>query len=276
MSNEVVSKEDTSQFLRDLWEIFENLPSSSESAAILFESSAFRQVAFVSIQNAPYAFPKLSEMLENSDLSHFLSTRFACLESCWISIASFVHNLVMAIITTGAVFVTVGVSDQLNRSFHKHLVHTSYAAIATVTSVVGVVSPYLGLGLNAYWGMRIFNSVIEDFRADTNQHKERMVRKVRNLFEGEGNREFIHSWLRHYYKDEDYNRKIKPSLEVIEKRLEQAKDMRMVVNLITDIRDKWPNLASSLDIENQANGGRNPRTAFHQHYRTKRFWQIWQ
>lgn len=236
MSSSVTKSDFSESFVKLRRNLEDYLEHSTNIARTYGESSALTQLTFTSIKNIPYVF--FADKFENFDICHFFSSRASYLESGLMSVASVVHNFVMGLIYTIAVVVTLGTSKTLNHSFSKHWHHCGYAGICVAIASVGLVTPTWGAKLNFGIILYRFLPILrENYQSDAQTFKGPLLAAIKNFFIS--NRDLVDK----LYKTQvahTYRTVIKDELDKIQEKLDEAKEMKDIENLLWEIYKIWP------------------------------------
>jgi len=282
-----VEQKESRQALNDLWEVAEMFSESSEKGRIYVESLALREIVTVSLLNVPYSvtgekfecfYSNFVEFYQSLSLMQAISARASFLEVSFVSVASFVHNFVMALFYTGLVIVTIGHSKNINYHFHKHWVHTGIAAAALAFSVAGVVYPRFGVGLTGYWVKEsIWSGLKSMFASDVENHQTSIVKKIKEYFKK--HRTFIYEFNRARHNDSKFATEVEPSLQIIEKKLfgesekeAGATNIEQIIAIADLVYKDWPRLRTvrEEDPQTPTSEEQPAQTAAHQHYQHSR------
>ena len=214
------------------------LPYSSSMGSKIFTSSALLQLSSASIENLPHVF--LGKKMGNNMIWGFFSSRVTYLEAGLLSLASIIHNFVMAQIYTMAVICTLGLSDSLNFSCEKHWSHLGYGVIATGISTVGAVVPLGGIYLYSQWILRFVRSFKSNYQHDVNLFERQLIKEIKSIFKK--HRPLIYKFTEARTEKHRFQAEFKPLLQYIEKQLKESKKMEDLVNLLFQIRDRFPKM----------------------------------
>lgn len=219
------------------------LPESNDQAWIFWESSALMQLTVVTLKNLPYAL--LANGFGINDFFHFISSKTNYLEVACISTASAVYNFFLAIFYTGMMAVTLGLSTQFNYSCKKHWMHIVYSITALGISIIGVVSPFVGVVLTVRLYHHYYQVLKSNYKNDLANFEDPLVRQVKNAFLQ--NKNTIEGSIYDLVPDR-YDNEFGPSLLEIENRLERAKKVEDLFNIFIFIWYKFPQMKNDRDI----------------------------
>jgi hypothetical protein len=110
------------------------------------DSSSFINVSLVSLKSIPHAMYGDNALVQEFD--NGISCRLRYLESALTSMASSVHNFVFAILFSAASLGSFGQVRMVVDQMRKHWIHTALAVAASGVSIIGAVSPALGMKAN--------------------------------------------------------------------------------------------------------------------------------
>lgn len=173
----------------------EQLPESSSGAMVFLHSSALVHTAYNIIRNLHYTF--LAEHFGGKDFAHFFSSRISFLEGALISAAATVHNLFFAILYTVLVIATFGLSDTLSRHRNYHWENGYYSLLSTAASTASIVTPYYGSGLSILLFVHIFNSILHDYRKESENKDTQIFKEIKSIFND--HYQIICDWAKGYY-----------------------------------------------------------------------------
>lgn len=173
----------------------EQLPKSSSGAMVFLHSSALVHTAYNIIRNLHYTF--LAEHFGAKDFAHFFSSRIDFLEGALISAAATVHNLFFAILYTVLVIATFGLSDTLARHRNYHWENGYYSLLSTATSMASIVTPYYGSGMSILLFVHIFNSILHDYRKESENKDTQIFKEIKSIFND--HYQIIYDWAKGYY-----------------------------------------------------------------------------
>lgn len=239
------------------------LPESSERAQIIFDSSALLQVSNATIKNIPYAF--LAKEMGLNDVSHMLSSRITYLEGALLTAVSTISNLFFALFYTGLSVATLGLSSSMNFGMRKHWHHVTYGAAATSVAALGVITPYYGAGLNVMLLLGSYNMLKECYGHDVHLFERPLLREIQEITRNYS--PIIYNYTREKLKDDfRYQSEYKPSLDYIDGKIQSAKEMNDLVELIMKVRDQWPKIEIHDSSPATQTRKKTRSKAVHKHY----------
>jgi hypothetical protein len=209
------------------------LPESSDKGRVLGESAALFQLSSASLKNVAYAFFE-----DGFSPVGMLASRVTFLESGVMCLVSTAMNVFFAVAYTGLVIATLGISFSLRTRCKLHWMHVAYGGVASAISACGVLSPYYGIGLNGYLFYYELQSFKQSYQKDISRKERHLVTYVQR--EMNKHRHFVYSFLKAKTDDWKYENKVRPSLEIIESRIDSAARMEDLTNLASDIFYQWP------------------------------------
>ncbi len=118
------------------------------------DSSALNAVTTATLKNLPYTL--FSEETGIDSVYHGLTARMRYFESAVMSLASFVHNVVFAVVFTVLAAVTFGQVQTLNDCFKREWTHTALSLGSVIVGLAGTAMPIAGvIGNGALAGVSI-------------------------------------------------------------------------------------------------------------------------
>lgn len=232
------------------------LPESNEQACIFWESAALIHLTVVTLKNLPYVL--LANGFGINDFFHFISSKTNYLELACISIASAVYNFFLAIFYTGMMAVTLGLSTQFNYSCKKHWMHIVYSITTLAISIIGVVSPFVGMILTVRLYFHYYRVLKSNYKNDLSNFEAPLVRQIKNAFLQ--NKNAIEDSIYDLARDR-YDKEFGPSLEEIEKRIRKATKMDDLVNLGIFMWYKFPQMKNEKEPQRVRRWGNNSPAA---------------
>ena len=215
------------------------LPESSGRAYRILESTALLQITYASLKNAPYAFA--GSQLGIYDVCHMLSTRVTFMEASLLALASVVHNAFFTVVYLGLMVMTLGFSDHFVYCFSKHLNHTIDGLVAFGIGIVGVVTPYYGVGLTVMLLISKMKGFMKAYRDhDLYKFETDLLASIRDFVDKY--QVYAYNLGHAAHKEHQYQTEIKPSLDYIKKKILIAGKMDDLLDLLIEIRDRWPKL----------------------------------
>lgn len=229
------------------------LPEATQEAWIICESAALMQLTVVTLKNLPYSL--LAHGFGINDFFHFISSKTNYLEVACISIASAAYNVFMAIFYTGMMAVTLGLSTQFNYSCKKHWMHIVYSITALGISIIGVISPFVGMVLTVRLYFHYYQVLKSNYKNDLANFEDPLVRQIKNAFLQ--NKKTIEGSINDLVPDR-YDKEFGPSLLEIDNRLKRVTKMDDLINLFIFIWYKFPQMKNDLQPLNRRGKNNSP------------------
>ncbi|NGX39263.1 MAG: hypothetical protein KR126chlam1_00586 [Chlamydiae bacterium] len=240
MSSEVSSRV-FAGFISEIQEETEKyLPESSETVEFMIGSSAMVQASLATVKSLSYVF--LNKEFGVNDIKAFFSSRLLYVETALISFSCMIHNFVMALIYSGVLLVTSGLSQSLNRSCRRHWSHFGYGVAAFGIAVLGVVSPYLGVGVYYQVMRSSLYSFKRSYWSDVNRFEKVLIGSVQKTIDKR--LEDLKKYFK-TFKEDRYQNVFEPSLDHIKLRVDRLKTMDNLLELIGDIWKKFPHMGKA-------------------------------
>ncbi|NGX37961.1 MAG: hypothetical protein K1000chlam2_01129 [Chlamydiae bacterium] len=240
MSSNAIGTQDLSEVYHAYEDILQKyLPESSQRAYRIIESSALLQITYASLKNAPYALA--GKQLGIYDLCHVLSSRVTFIEATLMALACVVHNVFFTLVYFGLSVGTLGFSEHFVYCFSKHLNHTIDGFCACGIGILGVVTPYYGVGLNVGLLMTKMKEFLKVYRDhDIYKFETDLLSSIRDFVDKY--QIYAYKLCHATHKEHQYQTEIKPSLDYIKKKIHTAGTVDDLFNLLIEIRDRWPKL----------------------------------
>lgn len=163
-----------------------------------------------------------------------LTTRANYLEATAISLATFIHNIVMAVIFSVAaglayVFTLGKGNEQLNHAAHKYWTHAVFSAAGIGIGIIGTVSPSLGqmstLGLYGLIGVSLVAKATKDLEGVD----KKVLEKVKDVYK-ENRAAIVKAILDETKKNEVAEADTLRVISIIDKQMDDAKSLKDFVD----------------------------------------------
>lgn len=156
------------------------LPESAESGLIYINSSSLIQLSMATGKNLPYL--AAAQEFRVNDLCHAISSRGSYLEVACLSVATLVHNTVLALLYTAFVVVTFGQSENTNFNCRKHWTHILHSGMGVGIGLLGTFSPTLGMRLNVAVARGLYSTLKAGYQNDVKLFEADLVGQIKVFF----------------------------------------------------------------------------------------------